>query len=207
MKIWLTSDTHYGHSNIIKYCFRPFKDVKHMDRELQARHAVTVGDDDFLVHLGDVSLVGNPEKDATITRILSSLKGRKILVKGNHDRPKMVQAYRDWGWIVLNELCCDKLYLHHQPIEHNDDLIIHGHSHNTFHKEGFVDVGVDTQIDYSPIDAKTLLNETQYASLKERLVDLWTEKHGCMDIIFGSFVACGENNNFCSTRCMNEKQT
>jgi calcineurin-like phosphoesterase family protein len=34
MKVFITSDTHFGHKNIIKYCSRPFEDTEAMDKAL-----------------------------------------------------------------------------------------------------------------------------------------------------------------------------
>lgn len=53
---YFTSDTHYGHQNIIRYCHRPYTSVDHMNTDLVNRAAerLQVGDD--LWHLGDVAL-------------------------------------------------------------------------------------------------------------------------------------------------------
>jgi calcineurin-like phosphoesterase family protein len=52
-KVFFTSDTHFGHANIIKYCGRPFASVEEMNRELIARWNAVVGPRDTVYHLGD----------------------------------------------------------------------------------------------------------------------------------------------------------
>ncbi len=78
--IWFTSDQHFGHENIIKYCNRPFASVDQMNFELVRRHNAVVKDDDIVFHLGDFSM--HPR----MLFILSLLKGVHYLVAGNHDR-------------------------------------------------------------------------------------------------------------------------
>ena len=34
--VFFTSDTHFNHTNIIRFCSRPFKDVEHMNETLIA---------------------------------------------------------------------------------------------------------------------------------------------------------------------------
>lgn len=87
--IYFTSDTHFGHANIIKYCERPFKDTDHMDETIIANWNRTVSPDDTVFHLGDVAL-GNIDKSLAC---VSRLNGYKICVLGNHDRPFM-RAYK-----------------------------------------------------------------------------------------------------------------
>ncbi len=81
-QVWFTSDTHFGHKNIIKYCDRPFRDTDHMDEVMIERWNETVPANGLVFHLGDVAL-------GDITKSLpkiSRLNGHKILITGNHDR-------------------------------------------------------------------------------------------------------------------------
>ena len=54
--IWFTSDTHFSHCNIIKYCNRPFKDVDEMNKILIQNWNNVVRPDDIVWHLGDFAL-------------------------------------------------------------------------------------------------------------------------------------------------------
>lgn len=83
--IFFTSDTHFSHTNIIRYCDRPFSDTDHMDEEIIRRWNETVGPEDTVYHLGDIAL-GPIEK--SLPKI-ARLNGHKIAVLGNHDRPFM----------------------------------------------------------------------------------------------------------------------
>lgn len=82
MARFFTADLHFGHANIIRYCHRPFTDVTDMDRSLIERwnNAVT-GDDEIWV-LGDLCMGQISES----LPLVGLLRGRKVLVAGNHDR-------------------------------------------------------------------------------------------------------------------------
>ena len=77
---WFTSDTHFGHANIIRYCNRPFDSVGHMDREMLKRWNEKVKPDDLVYFLGDFSMSEIPLKT-----FLPKLNGTKFLIHGNHD--------------------------------------------------------------------------------------------------------------------------
>ncbi|HTN99244.1 MAG TPA: hypothetical protein VL068_01110, partial [Microthrixaceae bacterium] len=82
MQTWFTSDLHLGHNNIIRYCARPFSSVDEMDEALVQRWNETVADEDRIWVLGDFAL-GDIGASLALT---STLRGRKILLAGNHDR-------------------------------------------------------------------------------------------------------------------------
>lgn len=57
-KVFFTSDTHFGHSNIIKYCNRPFKDKDEMNETLISNWNKVVPEDGIVIHCGDFAFAG-----------------------------------------------------------------------------------------------------------------------------------------------------
>lgn len=82
--IWFTSDTHFNHTNILRYCARPFESVAHMNSVLVANWNACVAPDDTVYHLGDFAM-GDRER---IPDILAQLNGNLVLVPGNHDNKR-----------------------------------------------------------------------------------------------------------------------
>lgn len=91
MTIFLTSDTHFGHRNIIKYSARPFGSVEEMNEVMVDRWNEAVSSNDVVYHLGDFAM---GKIDETLP-IVSRLNGRITLIVGNHDRPFL--GYRPGG--------------------------------------------------------------------------------------------------------------
>lgn len=83
-KIWFTSDLHFGHRNVIRFCERPFSSVEEMDNTLIDNWNNTVGENDLIFDLGDFCFAqGNKWK-----KYIRSLKGKHVLILGNHDISK-----------------------------------------------------------------------------------------------------------------------
>lgn len=132
MKTFLISDSHFNHSNIIKYCDRPFKDVEEMNKGMIEKWNSVVSKDDIVYHLGDFAF----GKRSFIESIVQQLNGRIYLVLGNHDSHS-IKGYMECGFekvydkpIIYN----DYFILSHQPIEWLDQngvfANIYGHIHN-----------------------------------------------------------------------------
>lgn len=81
-KVFFTSDTHWRHGNIIRYCDRPFSSVQVMDHTLIQNWNSVVTDQDLVFHLGDFAFADRSK----FRQIANSLNGTKILIQGNHDR-------------------------------------------------------------------------------------------------------------------------
>lgn len=154
--VFFTSDTHYGHANIIKYCSRPYADVHEMDEALIANHNGVVGPKDVVYHLGDFGFA----KMDYIERILGRLNGRIRLIQGNHDgwmsdvhKKGGVEAHHKFGklrnveWIKrYHEIEGPakmaggrrvKICLFHYAIgswhcAHRGAWMLHGHSHGQY---------------------------------------------------------------------------
>ena len=53
-KVFLISDTHFSHSNVIRYENRPFRDADEMDKHMIEKWNEVVSENDLVFHLGDV---------------------------------------------------------------------------------------------------------------------------------------------------------
>jgi len=94
MATWYTADLHLGHRNIIDYCARPFGDTEAMNRALVDGWNDVVANGDDVWVLGDFAL----GKLANTLPLVNELRGRKVLVAGNHDRCWLGHGRRAEGW-------------------------------------------------------------------------------------------------------------
>lgn len=169
MAIWFTSDTHFQHANIIKYCNRPFENVTEMNEHLVTRWNDRVHDGDIVVHVGDVGMGNYVDAEP----FLSRLRGRKVLCAGNHDSKNYRKLLGSLGWAVLDKLIVNDVLIRHYPLQHDeccDDwtLVIHGHSHGGLVAQKHIDVGVDAawSTNFTPVSALTVMNNDELFALR-----------------------------------------
>jgi calcineurin-like phosphoesterase family protein len=142
MKTFYTSDNHFFHKNIIRYCTRPYADVEEMNADMIARWNAVVGDEDLVYHLGDFGFSPVP----VLATILAALKGKKILIRGNHDRG--VKRMLDVGFSSAHEhLSVDGWLLIHNPADAaamDANRVLCGHVHEVWaRKKNYMDCGID----------------------------------------------------------------
>ncbi len=80
MAIFFTSDLHFNHANVIKYCDRPFKNKEEMNAAMIKYHNSIVTPEDTVYILGDFALNHN-----RACEYVKQLNGKIILIAGNHD--------------------------------------------------------------------------------------------------------------------------
>lgn len=163
--IWVISDTHFNHENIIGYGQRPFHDVTHMNEIMIENWNKVVKDQDKVYHLGDVYISDGQR----MNEIFKRLKGKKRLILGNHDNGKdqilqkhfqKIEVWRDFREFGL--------LLTHVPIHRSGlrrgfkkdmmgELVnIHGHIHQNPSPDGPYRCVCVEQIDYRPINIEEL---------------------------------------------------
>ena len=88
--VYFTSDTHFDHANVIRFCNRPFATVEEMNEALITNWNRKVHRDDTVYIMGDMFFrTTDPEP------ILQRLKGKKHLIVGNHDSQWMKKVDLD----------------------------------------------------------------------------------------------------------------
>ena len=164
-KIWIISDTHWGHDNIYKF-LREDKITRvryHFDNSKEADEAMLelwnnrVQPQDHVYHLGDVAM--KPQHIG----LAAKCNGHKRLVLGNHDQDK-VKLYSEAGFQKIYGMKhLAGLWLTHAPMYVNlaDPRLplgnIHGHIHQNesptlWHFNACVE-----RINYAPIELDSII--------------------------------------------------
>lgn len=132
--IWLFSDPHFSHANILNFKkpdgkpMRNFACVEDMDEFIIKRWNERVRDSDHVYLLGDVAM----KKEGV--EQLYRLKGKKRLVRGNHDIAGDTKFYMKFFEEIYGVRVFDDLILSHIPL-HPESVKerwtnCHGHLHN-----------------------------------------------------------------------------
>lgn len=163
VRIYVVSDTHFYHSNIIGYCSRPFTYCSEMNEKMISKWNGTVRPEDIVIHCGDFTVYGKSDK---VKEICDKLHGRKILVRGNHDR-KSIHWYLTHGFeFVCDSFTIGRIIFTHRPMNKQDlilsryDFNIHGHLHekDSPNKDLYENVSVE-KTNYYPVNLDTILGK------------------------------------------------
>ncbi len=87
MENWFTSDLHFGHTNIIEYCKRPYANSDEMDEALFKNLADTVPAGATLWVLGDIAMKNKTFAESVAVR-LAKMAFKIKIISGNHDKGK-----------------------------------------------------------------------------------------------------------------------
>ena len=166
--IFVTSDIHFYHKNILGLENRPFKDVYDMNEQIINKWNDIVTNDDLVYILGDFSF-GNVNDTMNI---LKKLNGDKILVKGNHDGLVDNKRFDKSLFTEITNFIDVTIYgtsflMCHYPFASNDThkIQLYGHIHNNkglrrvneLPSNSF-NVCMDVN-DYKPINIKDIISK------------------------------------------------
>lgn len=130
--IYFTSDLHFDHINVIKYCARPFNDVNEMNETIIKNYNKRVKSNDFCYILGDIMMYNTEYARECLNR----LNGHKYLINGNHDFFKNDSVIFEWikdyfklRWNHKKFILCHYPFVSWDGSEHGS-YCLHGHQHN-----------------------------------------------------------------------------
>ena len=184
-KVWVTSDTHYSHTNICRGITnwrlpngevpekqtRPFETLDKMNASIVNNINEVVGQDDILIHFGDWSFGGFENIEELRNRIWC----KEIhLIFGNHDhhivnnRENCQKHFASAQWFLQLNYLGETLECMHYPISSWNGLSkgrihLHGHCHLPNHKKfgngRRMDVGMDGNLEFAPYDLRKVIND------------------------------------------------
>jgi len=173
-KTWFTSDTHFFHSNIIKYCGRPYNNFDEMNNSIIKKWNERIKPEDTVYFLGDFNFKsgsgrgeGEPIK---VQEIIRKLNGHIIFIKGNHDGDS--NGIKSPIKAMVIELGGMEIFCTHDPADSNNafKLNLCGHVHEKWKSRIDVKHGMRTVIincgvdvwDFYPVSLEEILDEYNY---------------------------------------------
>lgn len=164
--IWFTSDTHFGHANVLGFCDRPWDSIEDMNNAIIDNINACVAPADTLYHLGDFSFKMSVADARELRR---RIRCRNIhWIPGNHDKdwrqPSVAGTFICEPHIAVLKLDGGrKVVMCHYPIMDwpglgHGAIHLHGHIHSTREYNDWnrrmrllrYDVGVDAN-GYKPV--------------------------------------------------------
>jgi len=156
MKTFLTADWHLG-ENRFELMGRPFTSEQEMVHKLTLEHNLRIGDEDTVIVVGDVCYQKRPD----YLKYVSWFNGRKILIRGNHDRGISDEEFKPYFEQIIPEgegLEADfggiQCYVTHYPtcgVKDRFNLV--GHIHGAWkYQLNMLNIGVDVN-HYRPVDS------------------------------------------------------
>jgi calcineurin-like phosphoesterase family protein len=154
---FFTSDHHFGHTNILKFCNRPFESIEEMNETLIHKWNEKISPDDEVYYLGDFAMT---KDNALVASILDRLHGTKYLIVGNHEgaalnHRKRFKWIKDYHELKVQDADAQNgvqtiILFHYALREWHGDFRgtwhLYGHSHGTLpdiEEQLAFDIGVD----------------------------------------------------------------
>ena len=196
-KVFVTSDTHYGHKNICKGVTawrlpdgsipidqtRDFNTIEQMNESIISGINSVVGEDDVLIHLGDWSFGGFEN----IKKFRDRIVCKEIhLILGNHDhhiennREGCQELFSSVNHYTKLMYKYDTIVLMHYPIDSWDGLNkghihLHGHCHlpqqKVFGKGRRMDVGIDGNMFFMPYSLDNVVKIVKMRDIRSNMDD------------------------------------
>lgn len=174
-KIYLTSDCHFNHNNILQYeaKTRPFETIEEMNETIINNWNNVVSNEDTIYVLGDF-FMGMLDG---IDEILPRLNGHIVLVRGNHDTKNRITKFKEYGievkdidyitykdrFFILNHFPIENEAFYKMIREDNSEVVwLYGHIHSnapTGYVNGSFHVGVDTN-NLTPISLEDIWQQS-----------------------------------------------
>ena len=181
-RVWFIADTHFGHRNVVHFEGDRFSSMEDRENYIINQWNKVVKDNDLVYILGDFA-IRLPEQD--MKDMLSKLKGRKILIYGNHDKLSAVK-YKQIGFedAIRGPVFIEnhKIILSHEPAPeaYNNKYVINLYRHTHLRKvllPNYFNVCA-CQIGYKPIGLNRFIKYVQEVKQRrEKFGEEWYYKY------------------------------